>query len=75
MSRTTIVLYMAVNESGDWEVSSEGITDAVDSLTANSGAEAIRAFTVSVGVTLPQIDEVHVEVPDVAEAAPTAEVG
>lgn len=69
---TTIALYLAINEQGEFMISYGDLTDAVKELNENYSTEAVRTMTINVTVDLPTVELVAVTVP--AETKMPAEV-
>lgn len=69
---TTIELFLAINEIGEFMTSFDSRSDAITELMSNYGAEAVRTLTVKVTVDLPTPETVAVTVP--AETKAPAQV-
>lgn len=65
--KTTISIWIAMNESGEIAVSIDDAGDAIQNLQDNTGAEAIRTVQVMVTMAPPSLDQVEVDVPDTDE--------
>lgn len=71
---TTVEWFYAVNQDGDCTCSGESLQDAIDTLTSDYGAEAIRTWTTKFSLSLPEAPELEVTVPDEAGQTVTASV-
>lgn len=71
---TTIELYLAVNQDGDFQVSSESVDDAVGELQGNFTCNAVRVVTINVTVDLPIPETVNVAITVPAETKAPAQV-
>lgn len=59
---TTIKIWLAVNQDGDFYASSDGPDDATSELLSNYNCEAIRNIAIAVTVDLPTAETVAVAV-------------
>jgi hypothetical protein len=72
--KTTIEIFLAVNECGDWQVG-EDAAGASELLQENYGISyGLRVIKLYVNVTLPEYEEVSADVPDEVTEPATAEV-
>lgn len=60
---TTITIFVAVNEMGEFMTSYEDATDAVKELNENYSTEAVRTLAIKVTLDLPTVELVDVTVP------------
>lgn len=70
MTSTTLQIFIAVNQDGDYQVSTDIQDSAVGDLQHAYTCDAIRAFALNVTVDLPVIETIPVTVP-AQERAPT----
>jgi hypothetical protein len=74
MEKSNFNIWFAVNEDGDAAVSMDGAAEAREELVDNYGGSAIRTVKLAVTMTLPEIEDAEVDVPDDAgelEVEPT----
>ena len=67
-------IWLAANERGQSAVSVDGANDARKTLAAACGGGAIRTVKLAVRMTLPQVAESPVDVPDAAGETEQVEV-
>jgi hypothetical protein len=72
MEKQTFEIWLSVNEDGDAAVSLEGVTESREALVEDYGGGAIRTIKLSTHMTLPQVIETEVDVPD--EAGTTEQI-
>ena len=70
-SKTTIELFLAINEDGGWIVCKDE-SDALNDLAEQEGGYAARVVKLNVSVSLPTITETDVDVADEAHEETTA---
>lgn len=64
MEKSNFAIWLAVNEDGDAAVSLDGAAEAREALVDDYGGGAIRTVKLAVTMTLPEIEDAEVEVPD-----------
>jgi hypothetical protein len=64
MGKSDFSIWLAVNEDGDAAVSMDGPAEARDALVDDYGGAAIRTVKLAVTMTLPEIEDAEVDVPD-----------
>jgi hypothetical protein len=74
MEKTNFEIWLSANEDGYAAVSLEGPAEAREALVEDQGGGAIRTVKLAVSITLPEISEVDVEVPDKAGETQQVEV-
>jgi hypothetical protein len=75
MEKTSFEVWLSVDDDGNAAVSLDGSTEAFTALIeSNENAAAVRTVKVTVAMTLPEIAEVDVEVPDEAGTSQQVEV-
>lgn len=68
VTKTTIRVYLALNQDGDNYVSLDSADDAVGELQDNFNCEAVRTVELVVAVDLPKIEVIPVTVPALSQA-------
>ena len=71
---TTITIYLAVNQDGDYYISADGPDDASSEVLSNYTCEAIRNVAIAVTVDLPKAETVSVAVTVPAQSQAPAQV-
>jgi hypothetical protein len=74
MEKSSIEVWLSVNDDGDAGVSLEGSTESREALVEEFGGAAIRTVKVTVSMAPPEITEVDVDVPDQAGETQKVEV-
>lgn len=74
LSKTTIEIYLAVNQDGDHYISTDSTDDAISELLSNYSCAAIRNVTITVNMDLPKTETVSVAVTVPALTPAPAEV-
>jgi hypothetical protein len=64
MEKSNFAIWLAVNEDGDAAVSLDGGAEAREALVDDYGGSAIRTVKLAVTMTLPEIEDAEIEVPD-----------
>jgi hypothetical protein len=64
MEKSNFAIWISVNEDGDAAVSMDGAAEAREALVDDYGGNAIRTVKLAVTMTLPEVEESEVEVPD-----------
>lgn len=59
-----IELFIAINEEGEFKVSTDSAQDAVEELNGEAYSNAIRTFALKLNVPLPKVAEVAGTLPD-----------
>jgi hypothetical protein len=68
----TCLIFLAVNENGEWEIAKDDAGDAATFLTDNGIGTQCRVVQITVNIEPPKADEVTVDVPDEAGETVTA---
>jgi hypothetical protein len=64
--KSNFAIWLAVNEDGDAAVSMDGAAEAREALVDDHGGASIRTVEIQVAMSLPEIEEAEVDVPDEA---------
>lgn len=73
MAKTKCEIYLAINEDGDFEVRSEGESEATEALVENYGGTMVRVVKITAFVTAPKLTEAEIDVSDEAGATEPVE--
>jgi len=59
-----VEFWIAVNEKGEFAVSTDGAQEAQEELSSNYNCQAIRVYAMHLAVTKPKVVEVAATIPD-----------
>lgn len=63
-TQTDVEFWIAVNDSGDFVVNTDGAQEASEDLSASFNCEAIKVYSMHLVVNLPKVVDVSATIPD-----------
>ena len=72
MEKTTVEIWIALNEDGDYIAHTDGPTEARDQLIDDCGGACVKVVKITAKIAKPEVIDAEIDVPD--EAGETQEI-